>query len=790
MESQNPTEPEPLLLSKDENINSSLEVDNEDFKNKENNSQPSADVSNMLGRTRILDYVSMKGLSTLTGCSAEYWDTHCLKELTDNALDACADKDVENPCISISIKTDDMLKITVSDNGNDFTYEKVKKISDFSHLYSTKHHVKAPTRGIFGNAMKVLMGIPYAVATEMGKSAHDYPLCIRSSNKEYNIKLEINQSESEVKAVFDSKDVEFKNTEVILTLPIYRPSWGYKQEYIDLLLSYTIFNPDNNFYFKLEHPDYENKEFKLPFIGEKKKEYIGNFSIHWYSFSEFRNYVFSLIRELASKGKDIKITDFLRMFRGLSSPKKIKDLIKKLKSKEHKINYLSDMKQNEDYIRSIYNLLKSNSNSPNPSVLGQIGKDALLNHIKHHYGEPTSHSYKIKKDTHINADGVHIPFVLEVLVAEMPNNIGLKRKIHFGINHSPCIQNPFERYVLWWTPKTNKLEAHGVTGLLEKYKIKKDEPVIVIIHLISPGINYTNNIKSEIEVEPFIEALSNTLYKACKFYASKSKNRKVGKKSNARQLLIKELKRRDKLLKEIGSIPNNERVTQQGLFYIIRKQMKGNPDILRDSFISSINDECSSLGRTREELGIYAAVRAEMYFRGEVYPINYSNIEELAQNGSDILLIEKEGIALAVEPYAHRKGVALINSRGFIVEYAEKLINLSELYDANVFQLTDFDASGLVISMKVPNIQRLGVDYLTVTNLGLNISDVEETYEAPSKHLKKLSKEMQEKVKDKRIEIDSILAEVGPERFWEYLENEMLKYKPIRDLTRSIDLEI
>ena len=46
---------------------------------------------------------------------------------------------------------------------------------------------------------------------------------------------------------------------------------------------------------------------------------------------------------------------------------------------------------------------------------------------------------------------------------------------------------------------------------------------------------------------------------------------------------------------------------------------------------------------TREDCGIYAADRAQLYFRGKTYDIGFDDLEELAQKGVDMLIIEKEG---------------------------------------------------------------------------------------------------------------------------------------------------
>ncbi len=293
--------------------------------------------------------------------------------------------------------------------------------------------------------------------------------------------------------------------------------------------------------------------------------------------------------------------------------------------------------------------------------------------------------------------------------------------------------------------------------------------------------------------EPFEKSLAQVLYKTCNFYYHHKRaqgERKAGQKSKARRLLVEELLRRKEILGKAGSIPENERSTLQGLYYKIRKRMNGETDITRESFIAAISNECRSLDIKREELGIFAAVRAEIYFRGEVYPVSWDKLKQLAELGSDIILIEKEGVSIALEPFARRRGVALINSRGFIVEYAKELMDLLRVHNANLFQLTDMDASGLLISTKVEEIPRIGIDHETIVRLGLAFGDVSELYKPHLRHLKALPKDLQDSVRSYRIEIDSVLAEVGPDKFWEHLEERMVELAPKRDLTRSLDLSI
>jgi 5S rRNA maturation endonuclease (ribonuclease M5) len=112
-------------------------------------------------------------------------------------------------------------------------------------------------------------------------------------------------------------------------------------------------------------------------------------------------------------------------------------------------------------------------------------------------------------------------------------------------------------------------------------------------------------------------------------------------------------------------------------------------------------------------------------------------IETLSLYGVDMLIIEKEGIVEQLALFADQKGIALLNTRGFLTEYAEVLSKKSVKEDCNIAILTDFDVSGLILATKVPGAYRIGIDFETLNDLGLDIKDVEEKYK-PGNHLKPL----------------------------------------------------
>jgi hypothetical protein len=140
-------------------------------------------------------------------------------------------------------------------------------------------------------------------------------------------------------------------------------------------------------------------------------------------------------------------------------------------------------------------------------------------------------------------------------------------------------------------------------------------------------------------------------------------------------------------------------------------------------------------------------------------------------------------------------GIALLNSRGFLVDYAVKL---SELSGGNIAILTDFDDSGLLMAKKVPSIPRIGIDSETLRHFRLRREDLEEPYDEDHRpnHYMKLEelaktdrklKAMLPYVKDSRVEIDSVLAAVGNEKFWKFVMKKLGEF-PTRNYNRAIEI--
>ncbi len=89
-----------------------------------------------------------------------------MKELTDNALDTCETARVP-PEVGVAVEQDEegVLRLSVSDNGPGIPPEVVRKVLDYTIRVSDKAAYRSPTRGAQGNALKTIIGIPYALGS-------------------------------------------------------------------------------------------------------------------------------------------------------------------------------------------------------------------------------------------------------------------------------------------------------------------------------------------------------------------------------------------------------------------------------------------------------------------------------------------------------------------------------------------------------------------------------------------------------------------------------------------------
>jgi hypothetical protein len=738
-----------------------------------------------------LSYFTFQGL--LRNIALEDWLYECFaKELIDNALDADPTHIGIEAVVSEAAKSGvKSLTLRVESDGRPFlNFPDV--LSRFDVQAGTKF-LKKPTRGILGNALRVLAGAPYALAEELGRSVPSAPLVVETGDRVYHFGARVDPVKGTVSPrLIAEKRTPSPNTAVSLTVPYdstLDPSGSLMENLRAFSQIYALFNPGIGLNFEGSGDHYPQKKASFE-KGERPESYTGLTSIHWHSLGDFSG----IIRSAASSEKREPLSSLLNSLRGFTSRERQQLILSKMRSRT-----IQEVARSPAQIKRLFALLGKYSKPPRAELLGRLGKKNLRKRLQEicdvnvrdfHYG--------ITHDVHKESD-FEIPFVIEAAFCRVP--VLEKRVTWFGINSSPYLGDPLleAQHVEWTSDRGRRSQAYTLREMLDRFDAKSGEPVILAVHIICPNLKVRDAAKFRFDFEPLRKPLAQLVYDVIKTYPQVRLPKR--KRSQARSLILEELLRRKKILDEAGEIPPEEWTTQQGLFYKMRSLMGGDVGIRRRSFISAIVDECRQLGAgdlsIRERLGIKAAVRAQLFFRGSEDAVSFEQVQRLAEKGSDLLLCEKEGVAEILEPYARQRGVAIVNSRGFATDYVRQLLAMAKESRGNIFLLTDLDASGLLLAKKLEGFSRIGVDsemldFLEEKGYLSNRDDLWEAYDtkggkAPRKHLEKLSPQEQVLVRNQRLEIDSLMASVGSDHLWEAILARMNEMES-RDLTRSLSL--
>jgi hypothetical protein len=812
-----------------------------------------------------MDYVTQSGISERTGIDKNDLPKFALKELLDNAVDfverqepLSRKSDIDKITVSFGLNSSEgqcclVLKVRNSvrnTSKNFFNKEKLEQIFDFSKYHSTKRNLFTVSRGALGDAFKEILASTYVLARDAGKECWIHPLIVMTPGTRYEISLEvdrINQAVSSIVSEFPVQiDMDTPNsgkreartnfTEIEVHFP--QKNTTEALEYVKILhtyvIEYTFVNLHVSFEIKIENPDITkvlkySKSLNLPSQYKESGYAASSTSIYYYTYSEFQNY----IEGITVENNSLLAYDLLRLkFREGTTLRKT-DLLTSLTIENLKSN------QNAE-IRTVYDALKEAMGPPvtdtNTSKKKLLSlpfdmskgdrKEAFRNRIQSCGIEVQGIKYDYVIGYHSSIEDQRFPFVFEIAVVRSTNVSNRPLLFIESLNSSLPISEFFifssnQNIFSWYVKGSEKVnEDNSIYSVLRKYgysykeqECKKPDN-IVIANLISPKITYNNYSKSRINLEPFANDIAQTVYKVAAFSShleDLDKSNKLSIIDLERNLLYE----RYQQIKLNPEKKNSDRWTQSTVFYYLRPILEKAGIKLGTTTRKTIQGQyikavCKELGITRADLGIVAADRAQIYFRGKWEDVGIDELDTLMHYGVDVLIIEKEGVAQALSHYADQYGIALINTRGFLTENVSVLSNLAKKTDGNVAILTDYDISGMLIAIKAPKgVPRIGIDFETLSYLGIeksSLSELEENYEPSESHLKAVENYVDnilidgsledsfdlasniQYLRHKRIEIDSVIKYVGAARFWTLIIDRLMKEFPIKNYNRSINV--
>jgi hypothetical protein len=423
--------------------------------------------------SRLLEFCSPKELVLQTGHSVEQWPLVILKELVDNALDACEEADIA-PVIKIAV---DGGAITVADNGPGIAPETVKSLLDFSVRVSSREAYASPTRGAQGNALKTLVAMPYALDGSTGLTT------IQARGVKHSIKFTVDNLRQEPR-VEHIEEPAGATTGTLFTV-----HWPFsaslqleqaKPRFLQIAADYTWLNPHLSLNVVWDSDRWELKAIDPTWRKWRPSDPT---SAHWYDVGRFERLIAAYVADDQDRGRERTVREFISEFRGLSGSAKQKAVLDATGMPRTPLaDLFKDSEADRKAIGKLLGAMKGATKPVKPQDLGIITEKCFSKKFVEHH--PDLRSFKYSK-TLRDDDG--IPAVVKIVFGYCAN---LKsRRIITGVNWSVGINDPFKNL----GPYSQSLD-----GILNRLHAGQKEPITIIVHLACPRISYTDRGKGSL----------------------------------------------------------------------------------------------------------------------------------------------------------------------------------------------------------------------------------------------------------------------------------------------------
>jgi DNA topoisomerase VI subunit B len=555
-------------------------------------------------QSRDREYFDANELRTMTGQPRERFADVVVKELGDNALDAAEMRADERkgvpPKVIIQVwrRKKDVV-IRVSDNAGGISPKKVEKILDMKTRTSDKAAYRSTTRGLQGNALKTIIGMPYALGSKK-------PVIIDTQGKRFVIRPRVDPAGvAHIDCPYrDAEDQGGTTWTVSLPLSdcgktdfakwardfaLYNPHAIVKFREISAPSSHAqsaarkpagICNPgggvQNSADSGASAPAASHAQSRaqkrtriynplVRFPSDEWKKFLPTdlIPIQWYDEKSFAQLVFSYIHDGNQGGKKYTLRKFVILFPGFSA----RDRSQHVTDQFPDIDTLDDFEHREDRVNDLLKAMQSapGMRPPGADALGFVGKQNFLRRFEQWYGVKQTGEGKPRfwyESTALEVGG--IPYVFEVALAQTKR----PGRLHHGVNFSPTFEDPLTgttlRHAIWKKKRGQEksefvfeLWHYGARGFLEGCHAIRPETSYdklpfhsaAAVHLVCPAPQFMEKSKTRIELPKEVAtAVAETLYEACKTFYQEGERRK---KDAARQAKRDEERERAKEDKEM-----------------------------------------------------------------------------------------------------------------------------------------------------------------------------------------------------------------------------------------------
>jgi hypothetical protein len=430
--------------------------------------------------SRLLEFCSRKELVAQTGHDVADWPLVILKELVDNAADACEEAGIP-PDILVWVSTMTG-EISITDNGPGIPAATVDAILDYAVRASSREAYCSPTRGAQGNALKTLCAMPFALDGGIGRVRID------AAGVSHRISFAVDYLRQE--PVIAREIVQMLTPTAGTTFTVFWPDSACsilaeaKSRFVQIAADFAWLNPharvrliwNDDVQIEAERSDPSWKKW-LPSLPT---------SSHWYDLPRFERYIAAHVAHDRDTGREPERTvrEFvgeLDGFRRSASQKRVLDDTSMQRLPLSSL-FGSAGEPHRERIAELLHACKKYSRPVKPHLLGLIGKD----HFRARFEAAGVHKETFKYGKAIGEiDG--LPWIVETAFGYCPGKV-TGRRIITGVNFSVAVGNPFRSF--------RGYGGEGLEAQLRDLRVGADEPVIVVLHYTCPRVEFTDRGKT------------------------------------------------------------------------------------------------------------------------------------------------------------------------------------------------------------------------------------------------------------------------------------------------------
>jgi len=436
----------------------------EEFKGRATNTSPRLD--RVAFRTsRLLDFVGRRELTAQIGHPPEHWPLVIIKELTDNALDACEEAEIA-PEIEVRVDTASG-EISVADNGPGIRPETVTDILDYSVRVSSREAYVSPTRGAQGNALKTILAMPFALDGAAGTTV------IEAQGVAHGITFGVDHIRQEPRITrTNGVSVVQTGTRIIVHWPNSASSIleQAKSRFVQIADDYDWLNPHLTLIVEWDGERLIDSAASDP--GWHKWLPSEPTSPYWYNAERLIRYMSVHVARDEDRGYRRTVREFISEFRGLSRSGKQKLVLDETGAARQALTEFVGDGQDTQAAAQLLAALKKHTRPVKPKDLGIIGREHLLARCL--LAGVNEKTFRYKSVVGETAEG--LPVVIETTFGWCPKGRPVRRIIA-GVNWSPALgSNPFRDF---------GRTGEGLEHLLAEQRASSAEPIVFVVHLAS-----------------------------------------------------------------------------------------------------------------------------------------------------------------------------------------------------------------------------------------------------------------------------------------------------------------